>query len=130
MIAVAAFGDDDEPVPVDMPHTRQSFDATVLGSRTIDHRPVVPPWLRNRAEARALVVWLARHGMHVSAFHAARSPLYIARLIARSPRGGCRVVAVIARWVLDREQAPIRADAVKRSAVAEYLHLSKLRKER
>src|SRR5581483_4259290 len=92
------------------------------------------PWCRPGAEPGGVPgvggVWLARHGMHITAFHTARSPLYIALLVARSPRGGWRVVAVIARWVLDREQAPIREGAIQRGAVAEYLHLSRLRKER
>ena len=93
---------------------------------------MVPPWLRNSSEFRALVAWLLRHGVHVSAFHGARSPLYVARLVARSPRGGWqwRAAVHVANWVLDREQASIREGAIQRGAVAEYLSLSKQRRER
>ncbi|MBA2324923.1 MAG: DUF3631 domain-containing protein [Pseudonocardiales bacterium] len=132
--ALAGFADDDddrpEVVPVDPPEQRRVIDAEVITSRTIDKRPVVPPWLRSRAEFRALVAWLGRYGAHISAFHLARTPMYVARLAARSPRGGWRVVALLAGWVFDREQAPIRADAVKRASTTEYLTLSRQRNQR
>lgn len=122
--------DDQPPVPVDVPNQHQSIDATVLSSRTLDVRPVVPGWLRNRAEFRALVVWLGKYGAHSAAFHTTRSPLYGARLIARSPVGGWRVLRAMVRWVFDGEQAPLRADAVRRNATAEYMTLSKQRNTR
>jgi S-DNA-T family DNA segregation ATPase FtsK/SpoIIIE len=102
----------------------------VLAARTIDRRPVVPPWLRSRSEFRALAVWLGRYGAHASAFHLARSPLYLARLVTRAPPSGWRVARAVVWWVLDREQRPIREGAVQRNAVAEYLALSRLRRER
>jgi DNA segregation ATPase FtsK/SpoIIIE, S-DNA-T family len=92
MTALAAFEGDDEPVPVDLPAHRQPLDAEVLRSRVMDRRPVVPPWLRSRSEFAALVVWLSKYGGHATVFHLARSPLYVARLGARSPAGGWRVV--------------------------------------
>jgi S-DNA-T family DNA segregation ATPase FtsK/SpoIIIE len=123
-------GDQPTPVPVDPPQQRQPLTAEVLASRTVNKRPLVAPWLRSWKEFRAVVVWLSKYGAHTTAFHAGHSPLYLARLLARSPRGGWRVGVLLANWVLDREQHSIRADAVKRSAVSEYLALSKLRKER
>jgi S-DNA-T family DNA segregation ATPase FtsK/SpoIIIE len=128
--ALADFHNDDEhPVPVDLPHTRP-FDATVVAGRTIDRRPIVPGWARNRGEFLSLLAWLGRYGAHATAFHLTHAPVYAGRLLARSPRGGWRVAAAITNWALDREQAPIRADAVKRNAVSEYLSLSKQRRER
>jgi DNA segregation ATPase FtsK/SpoIIIE, S-DNA-T family len=122
----------DQPatVPVDPPAGRRTINAEVLASRTVDKRPVVPPWLRNRDEARALAGWLAKYGAHITAFHTARSPLYLARLLARSPRGGWRVVCRLAGWIFDREQAPLRADAVRRNSTSEYMTLSKQRNAR
>lgn len=127
MTALDELGD---PVPVDLLAQRQPLSAEVLEARTIERRPIIPSSLRSRAEFLALVRWLCRYGAHATGFHFARSPMYAARLLAHAPRGGWRVACTIARWVLDREQQPIRADAVQRSAVAEYLALSRLRKER
>ncbi|MDQ2707634.1 MAG: hypothetical protein M3Z25_08360 [Actinomycetota bacterium] len=132
--ALAGFADDDDdeqrPVPVDPPHQRQVIDVTVLASRTHDKRPIVPGWLRNRDEFRALVLWLSKYGAHATGFHLARSPMYLTRLATRSPKGGWRVVVLVARWVFDHEQAAVRADAVRRNATTEYLTLSRQRNQR
>jgi S-DNA-T family DNA segregation ATPase FtsK/SpoIIIE len=121
---------DQPPVQVDPPAGPRTIDATVLSSRTVDKRPVVPVWMRNAGEFRALVAWLGRYGAHSAAFHSARSPLYSARLIARTPVGGWRLVRGVFRWVFDHEQAPLRADAVRRASTTEYLSLSRQRNTR
>jgi S-DNA-T family DNA segregation ATPase FtsK/SpoIIIE len=122
---------DGEPlVPVDPPVERHLVDATVLAARTLDKRPIIPGWVRNRAEFRALLAWAARYGWHTVAFHSTRTPLYVARLLRRSPVGGWRVVRGVARWVFHHEQAELRADAVRRKAAGEYLSLSELRDQR
>jgi S-DNA-T family DNA segregation ATPase FtsK/SpoIIIE len=122
---------DGEPlVPVDPPVQRHLVDATVLAARTLDKRPIIPGWVRNRAEFRALVGWAARYGWHTVAFHSTRSPMYFARLLWRSPAGGWRVVRGVVRWVFHHEQAELRADAVRRKAAGEYLSLSGLRDQR
>lgn len=118
------------PVPVDPPEQRRTIDATILGARVVDRRPVVPGWMRSRAEARQLAGWLARYGAHISAFHTSRLPLYATRLAARAPRGGWRVLLRVVGWVFDSEQSPLRADAVRRNATGEYLTLSRQRNTR
>jgi S-DNA-T family DNA segregation ATPase FtsK/SpoIIIE len=122
--------DDDRPVPVDPPVEPRVIDGHVLAARTIDKRPIVPGWMRNRAEFRALLAWLARYGIHVTMYHGTRTPLYYAKLVARSPVGGWRVARGVFRWVFDHEQATVRADAVRRNATAEYLTLSRQRNDR
>ncbi len=123
--------DDERPVPVDPPPGRRIIDATVLSSRTVDRRPIVPSWARNRADFRALVVWLGRYGAHTVGFHGVRLPtLYTWRLAARAPYGCWRVIRATAGWIFDHEQAPLRADAVRRSATTEYLTLSRQRNTR
>jgi hypothetical protein len=57
--AVAAFGGDDGPVAVELTHWR-SFDAEVAGARTVDHRRVVPPWMRSRSRERAVMYLVPR----------------------------------------------------------------------
>lgn len=120
-MTLAAFDGDGEPVPVDLPSRRQPLDAAVLAARTLDRRPILPGWVRSRAEFVALLAWLGRYGAHATGFHLARTPLYLARLVARSPGGGWVFARSVFRWVLDAEQATIRADAVRRNAVSEYL---------
>lgn len=122
--------DAEPPLPVDLPTQRQPFDVETITARTIDKRPIVPAWMRSRSEFRSLVRWLLAYGWHVTAYHSSRSPLYLARLLARSPFGLAKLVGLLARWVFDREQHAARVDAVRRSATAEYLALSRLRKER
>jgi S-DNA-T family DNA segregation ATPase FtsK/SpoIIIE len=70
-------------------------------------RPVVPDWLRDRDSARSAARWAAGYGLHCTAFHAVRSPLYLGRLVGRAPVGAGRVTATTWGWVLDvdhREQ--------------------------
>lgn len=92
--ACGAFG---QPVPVDPPPA--ALDVREVAAHIHQRRPIVPPWLRDRAEFRALVVWLGRYGLHASGFHLARLPLYLARLVARSPRGGWLAVRAWWCWV-------------------------------
>ena len=117
--------------PGNQPPRRRPVDAVLLSPRTHDNRPMVPGWLRNRAEFRARVVWLGRYGAHSVGFHAPRIPtLYAARLAWRSPAGGWRVARLVFGWVFDHEQAGVRADAVRRNATTEYLTLSRQRNQR
>jgi S-DNA-T family DNA segregation ATPase FtsK/SpoIIIE len=89
-----------------MPQQRQPFDSEVLPSRTIQRWPIVPPWARNRAEFRSLVIWLVKYGAHATGYHLRHSPLYAARLLARSRWGLAKVAVGSARWVLDRSRTP------------------------
>jgi hypothetical protein len=90
--------DAEPPMPVDIATQRVPFDAAVIASRTHQKRPIVPPWMRNRAEARALALWLPRYGAHEVGLQLAHTPLYIARLVARSPRGG---------WIVGVRHRPV-----------------------
>lgn len=124
-----------EVVPVDPPEPPrpdpvQTIYATALHARTADRRPIVPAYLRNRTEAHALAGWLARYGLHVTAYHATRAPLYALRLAWRSPRGAWVALVALLRWVFDAEGAPLRRDAVQRASADEYMKLSKQRNGR
>lgn len=114
---------DPEPAP-------RTIYATALSVRAADRRPIVPAYLRNRDEALALAGWLARYGVHVSAYHLTRLPLYVARLVWWSPRGLMLAVLAVARWVFDAEAAPLRTGAVARRDTAEYMKLAKQRNAR
>ena len=125
MTAIEPF---DQPMPVDPPD--EPIDIRAISTRTHNKRPIIPPWMRNRHEFRALMVWLAAYGTHHTLYHTAHSPIYIARLVARSPRGGWVVIRTWWNWAWHREQTQLRLDAIRRNSTSEYLHLSRLQKER
>jgi DNA segregation ATPase FtsK/SpoIIIE, S-DNA-T family len=129
--------EDDEPgagpVAVDPPDRHRgdrSMAARLHAYRSGSRRPVLAPWLRSRAELAAAARWAATHAAHTSAYHAARSPLYAARLAARSPRGALRTVVAAGRWVADAEGAPLRLTSVGKGDAETYLKLVKVRQDR
>jgi S-DNA-T family DNA segregation ATPase FtsK/SpoIIIE len=129
MTAVAAFGDDDEPVPVDMA-PRRSFDAEVVGDRVHERVPVVPDYLRDRATFKLWARFRAQQLAWALWFHLAHVHVYGARLALWSPAGVYRSARWVIGWVFDAEAATARQDAVKRCATTEYLSLTRQRNER
>lgn len=104
--------------------------ATAWATGAEHRRPVIPAWLRSRAELAARARWLASYTGHLAAYHAVRVPKYGARLAARSPSGAVRLVVRTHRWVLDHEAHPLRMEAVRRNDPDTYLKLRKVRDER
>ena len=92
--------------------------------------PVIPVWVRDRAEVAARVRWLAGHLAHTSAYHAVRVPKYAARMVLRAPRGLVRGAGAVHRWVFDHEGLPLRLDAVARNDPDTYIKLLKHRNDR
>nr|WP_134002580.1 cell division protein FtsK [Streptomyces sp. 846.5] len=93
-------------------------------------RPVIPAWLRERAEFQNAARWLARHYGHSAAFHALRLPVYTAKLVGRAPRGVGRLLRRMSRWVTDAEAAPLRDFAVTKEDAELYLKLLRARDHR
>src|SRR5690606_4990012 len=58
--------------------------------------------------------WVAAYYAHIFAFHATRLPIYLLRLVARSPRGAARLLVRWARWVSDAEARPLIREAAGR----------------
>ncbi|GAA2441436.1 cell division protein FtsK [Streptomyces glaucus] len=112
------------PVPVDNPN--------LPGPGVVDEKrkPIMPPWLRDRAEFTAAAQHAAGRLGYAAAYHGLRLPWYGLQLAAMSPRGACRFIASANRWVWDREAAPLRDHAVRTEDVDEYLHLARLRGNR
>lgn len=127
MTAVAAFDDDDEPVPVDVP---QRIPGEVVGARTHDRVPVIPDYLRDRATFRLWLRFRAERAAYELAFHLGHAPVYGARLARWSPAGAWLVTRWLVGWVFDHEAAPARHDAVARRATSDYLSLSRQRNDR
>lgn len=121
---------DVEQVPVDPPPEKTTILATITGTRDHDRRPIIPAALRNRDERADLVRWVARFGLHVTAFHAVRVPMYLAKLLAYSPRGLYRILRTLFYVVSDAEGAPLRRAEVVRGDTAAYLKLVRERNKR
>ncbi|MQA96015.1 MAG: cell division protein FtsK [Streptosporangiales bacterium] len=113
--------------PADAP--KPDFHAA-LDERLKGLRPVVPVWMRDRDEARYVARWAARYSAHTGAYHLARTPKYSAKLLTRVPRGAGRITVGTARWLFDREAAPLRTEAVRRGDVETYLKLARMRNDR
>jgi S-DNA-T family DNA segregation ATPase FtsK/SpoIIIE len=116
-----------DPMFVDPPEP--PIDLPALAARVHQRRPILPPWMRDAGEFRALLIWLARYSAHITLFHTARSPIYLARFVARSPAGLWVLVSSWWVWALDYEQRDARIDAARRCSTNEYLHLARLQRE-
>jgi S-DNA-T family DNA segregation ATPase FtsK/SpoIIIE len=95
------------PVPVDQPGLELSRRSPWQHGATAT--PIVAPWLLDRDERRAAVRWARRRLRHKAAFHAVRSPVYVAR--ALDPRSIGRQVGRTARWMYVPDTAARRATA-------------------
>jgi S-DNA-T family DNA segregation ATPase FtsK/SpoIIIE len=99
-------------------------------NRAPNRRPVFPAWIRHADQRRSAARWAVTHAAHVSAFHAVRTPAYLARTVAHSPRGAGRVLYAAWHWGFDREAHPLRVHAVQSRDRQGYAALARIRKER
>ncbi|MFF2630062.1 cell division protein FtsK [Kitasatospora griseola] len=93
-------------------------------------RPILPAWLLSKSELAKQARWAVGHVGHSLAYHAVRSPLYAAKLAARSPRGAARSLSFLGRWASDAEGQPLRAAAARREDAELYLKLCRQRDNR
>ncbi|GGV04311.1 cell division protein FtsK [Kitasatospora herbaricolor] len=123
--------DDGPSVYVDTPASKgDTVGDRWATARAAKRRPIIPAWARSRAELITASRWLGEHVAHTLGYHAVRSPLYGAKLLGRAPRGTARLVGGTYRWVSDAESRPVRAAAVRREDVEQYLILSRRRDAR
>ncbi|MDH6132858.1 S-DNA-T family DNA segregation ATPase FtsK/SpoIIIE [Kitasatospora sp. MAA4] len=132
--AVDTGGNDSEAGPsvyVDAPAPKtDAISERWATARAAKRRPIIPAWARSKTELLTGASWLGEHVAHTAGYHAVRSPLYGAKLAARAPRGTARLVGGVYRWVSDAESRPVRAAAVRREDVEQYLVLSRSRDAR
>jgi S-DNA-T family DNA segregation ATPase FtsK/SpoIIIE len=76
------------------------------------HPPILPPWLRNRAEFRSTAKWNVLHVLHLCGWHAVRCPKIAGRLLIYSPRGAWRAVGSGARWLFDADGLTVQRHAI------------------
>lgn len=102
--------------PVDRPDVAADTGTWLDQRRAyLDHAPdVIPSYLRDTEEFTRAARLAAAYYAHFMAFHATRSPVYLLRLVARSPRGAARLLARWGRWVTDAESRPLIREAAGR----------------
>lgn len=124
---------DDEPhtIPVDRPPTAEEvLIGRVIRSATAQRRPIIPGWLRARADFWSAVRRIAVNDAHRLAYHLSRAPLYAARTTLRAPRGAWNVAARAHGWAFDAEGRPLRSEAARRGNAEDYLRLRRVRDDR
>ncbi|MFG1976445.1 cell division protein FtsK [Nonomuraea fuscirosea] len=119
-----------EIIRVDRPAPARSDWRASLERKATSRQPLIPLWLRSRAEAIETVRWAAIHYVYVAGYQILRAPLYAGRLTVRAPRGLVRLVRGIVRWTFDLEGEPVRLAAVQKSDYEGYLKLSRQRDSR
>jgi DNA segregation ATPase FtsK/SpoIIIE, S-DNA-T family len=117
-------------VPVDSPEAQRPARPGLAGWRVAQRRPILPGWLRSRAELGETCRWAAGFAAHTSGYHLARSPVYAGRLAARAPRGASRTLAGWLRWLFDTEGEPVRQATVRAQDAEAYLKLARQRDRR
>ncbi|MCE0536002.1 hypothetical protein LWF15_10815 [Kineosporia rhizophila] len=98
---------------VDSPEAQKRPGWSLAGMRDAERRPIVPSWVRSRAEFGSNAAWAAGLAGHTVAYHGVRVPKYGARIAVRAPRGAARLVGVYSRWWFDMEGEPVRQSIVR-----------------
>ncbi|WP_460067359.1 FtsK/SpoIIIE domain-containing protein [Streptomyces sp. YKOK-I1] len=116
-----------EPRPVDPPTPASEPGTWIAEAQAYlaDAPPVVPPALRRWDAFTNAVRWTASYYAHVTGFHTLRAPVYLARLLLRSPRGTGRLIVRWGKWVADTEARPVEAKAAASADVEAWLALSR-----
>ncbi|AEY90761.1 cell division FtsK/SpoIIIE [Streptomyces hygroscopicus subsp. jinggangensis 5008] len=116
-----------EPRPVDPPNAGAEPGSWLAEKQAYlaEAPPVVPTFLRNAAEFIDAARWTVSYYAHVTAFHALRAPVYLARLLLRAPRGAGRLIVRWGKWVADTEARPVEAKAAASADIEAWLALSR-----
>jgi S-DNA-T family DNA segregation ATPase FtsK/SpoIIIE len=122
--------EDAGPALVDSPDAQRSPRLSMASLRAGQRRPIVPAWLRSRAELRDMLRWALGYAGHTTGYHATRIPKYAGKLALRSPAWLWRVISGGTRWLFDLEGEPVRQATVRHENAEEYLKLSRQRDRR
>ncbi|MDI6101886.1 cell division protein FtsK [Actinoplanes sp. NEAU-A12] len=111
--------DDDEddsgagPVLVDSVAAQRRPRFSLTAFRDAERVPIIPSWLKSRAEFGKNAAWAVGFGAHALASHLLWSPVYAGKLIWRAPRGFGRICKGYNRWLWDLEGEPVRQSVVR-----------------
>lgn len=103
----------DAAEPVDTPQVAADTGTWADNTRHTlnDAPPVLPSYLRKWSEFTSNA-WLAIcYAAYLTAFHAVRLPVYLMRLVRRSPRGAWQLTRAWFAWVVDAESRPAAYEA-------------------
>ncbi|MEU5077085.1 FtsK/SpoIIIE domain-containing protein [Streptomyces asoensis] len=116
-----------EPRPVDPPQTAPEPGTWLAETQAYlaEAPAVVPPALRRWSAFTQTVRWAASYYGHVTGFHTLRAPVYLGRLLLRSPRGTGRLIIRWGKWVADTEARPVEAKAAASADIEAWLALSR-----
>lgn len=121
-----------EPRPVDPPE-QGAPEGTWIAERQAylaEAPPVVPAALRRWDVFKDAARWTVSYYAHVGAFHSLRAPVYLTRLLLRSPRGTGRLIVRWGKWVADTEARPVEAKAAASADIEAWLSLSREKSRR
>ena len=93
----------DEPAPAG----RWAGLSRIPGERL----PILPLWLRSRAELRAAAAVVGGQQWHRARYHGLRSPVYLLAALFWALAGAARLVSVQLAWWWVLEQHDLRSDA-------------------
>lgn len=111
---------------VDAPALPVRVQDALIARRDAERAEILPSWARSREGVKAAGRWVAGYYWHAFRFHAARSGIYLVKvLLILVPRGMVRTVTGLIHWVTAAEGAPLRAYAVSKDDVQAYLNLKR-----
>lgn len=111
------------PARVDPDPAPRTVYGTVTRWEDAELRPVLPAWVRNRAELRHVAAITARRIGNPVARHTIRLPWYALLALVYTPRGIQRSAARARDALFDGEGRPLREHAVAKRDVETFLKL-------
>jgi DNA segregation ATPase FtsK/SpoIIIE, S-DNA-T family len=97
-------------------------------ARKAGRAPIIPAWLRTRAQALTAAKYALNHAGYTVAFHVARSPKYAGKTALYAPLGLARCVGKLARWASAEEgNWGLRQHAASRNDADTWLKLDRTR---
>jgi S-DNA-T family DNA segregation ATPase FtsK/SpoIIIE len=115
------------PRPVDPPEQAPAPGTWIADKQAYlaDAPPVIPPALRRWDTFKDTARWTVSYYAHLTGFHTLRAPVYLARLLLRSPRGAGRLIIRWGKWVADTDARPVEAKAAASADIDAWLALSR-----
>lgn len=130
LVPLHAVPDETEPAPEPPAATQTARPSYTELARVPGERlPVLPLWLRSRAEARAAIAVVGGRQWHKTRYHGLRSAGYLLAALFWALVGAGRLVSMQLAWWWVTEQHGLRSDAAASGDSREWMRLHKEAKE-
>jgi S-DNA-T family DNA segregation ATPase FtsK/SpoIIIE len=118
-----------EGEPVDEPSSTAVITwSDVTRSKPGDRPPLIPAWMRSRKQRVQTMKQMGQNVAYYVAFHALRSPKYLAKTMMYSPRGLGRTIYRLGHWAAAEEgNFSLRQHAANTNDAHTFLALNKTR---